>query len=367
MDVERMNTSTRRLLSGLATATVLLLGQSGSVAAADPTPTPIPPTPTGLTGNEMLSVQPSVINVTAAPGETATTQLTVRAAASLSITIQAQGLGQSADGNMTATPPDKDTSAYSARTMISASPQIVEMQPGDQVTVDVTVAVPADVGEGSRYAILTVTGMPPSPTGSATLGFGVELGVSAIVQIRDTPQTKTGGVNNILVGASLPGQPLPVTVSFLNTGNAHFGAIPNELVATAILQDSSGAQLGTATASGNQISVLPGSTRDLNLSMTPSTALRDGSSYHLEAGVGLKDGTILDRKALDFTWSGGAPLDLTNAALSQPATSIQGGSDTSIVILAAIGSALAVAAAFLILPRLRRRPRQGARARTANR
>ena len=357
-DMERMNTSTRRLLGGLTIAAVLLLGQGGSVLAADPSASPVQAVPSGPTGNEMLSVQPSLISVTAKPGATTTAQLTVRAAANLSVTVKAQGLGQALDGSFTALAPDKDTGAFSARSMITASPETLTVKPGDSVKLNVNITVPANVGDGTRYGILSITGFPPSPGGSSNVGFGVELGVSAIVQIASTPQTKTGSIDGIEVGKSLPGQPLPVTVSFKNTGNTHYGALPNELVTSATLQDAAGAALGSASANGTQLSLIPGFTRAMPLTMTPSKAFVDGQTYHIEVGVGLKDGTILDRKALDFTWSGGAALSPTTAPIqTPPASAPTPATDTGLVIVAAVGGAAVVAMLFLLLPRLRRRPR----------
>ena len=355
-----MNTSTRRLLGGLAIAAVLLLGQGGSVRAADPSASPVQAVPSGPTGNEMLSVQPSLISVTAKPGATTTAQLTVRAAANLSVTIKAQGLGQALDGSFAALAPDKDTGAFSARSMITASPETLTVKPGDTVKLNVNVTVPANVGEGTRYAILSITGFPPSPSGSSNVGFGVELGVSAIVQIANTPQNKTGQIDGIDVGKSLPGQPLPVTVSFKNNGNTHFGAVPNELVTSATLQDASGAALASASANGTQLSLIPGFTRAMPLTMTPLKPLVNGQTYHIEVGVGLKDGTIFDRKALDFTWSGGQVLGATGAPIQTPPVSAQvtPTTDTATIIAAAVIGAGVVALLFLLLPRVRRRPRQ---------
>ncbi|HWT50025.1 MAG TPA: hypothetical protein VN255_16145, partial [Mycobacterium sp.] len=320
-----MNTRARRLLSGIAIAAVLLLGQGAFVRAAGPSATPFASsvaTPaSGPTGNEMLSVQPSLLSLTAKAGATTTAQLTIRAAANLSLTIKAQGLGQGIDGNFTTLNPDQDASPYSARAMLSVSPDSLTVKPGDTVKLTVSVAVPANVGDGSRYAILSITGFPPSPSGSSNVGFGVELGVSTIIQIANTTQTKTGSIDGIDVAKALPGQALPVTVSFKNTGNSHFGATPDELVASAVLLDSTGAQLASATADGNNLSVLPSFVRDMPMSMTPSKALVDGSKYHIEVGVGLKDGTVFDRKALDFTWSGGGVISSTPAPLQTPPVS----------------------------------------------
>jgi hypothetical protein len=356
-DMERMNTSTRRLLGGLATAAVLLLGQGGFVRAADPSATPIPAPPSGPTGNEMLSVQPSLISISAKPGATTSTELTVRSAANLSVKIKAQGLGQSRDGNFVAIPPDSDTGAFSARPMITATPENLDLKPGDAVKVTVNVTLPTDAGEGTRYAILSITGFPPTPTGSSNVGFGVDLGVSTIVQIANTAQTRTAAIDGIDVGKSLPGQALPVAVAFKNTGNTHFGAIPNELLATAVLQDASGTELATATADGNQLSIIPGFERTMPLAMTPSKPLVDGATYHIEVGVGLKDGTIFDRKALDFTWSGGEVLSPTSGAIATPPASAPAAptTDTGLILAAALIGAGLVALLFLVVPRTRRR------------
>jgi hypothetical protein len=351
-----MNTSSRHLLGGLATAFVLLLGQGGLVRAASPSPS-IAPAPSGPTGKEMLSVQPSLISVSAKPGTTMSSQLTLRAAAALNLTITSQGLAQGPDGNFNAVADAQDASLYSARTMITTSPGSLSVKPSDTAKLTVNIKVPDNVGEGTRYAILTITGLPVGASPSSNVGFGVELGVSTIVQIAGTSQTKTGEIKDISVGHALPGQPLPVTVSFLNTGNTHYGAVPDELVTTSTLQDASGTLLASANVNGNQLSVVPTFMRDVALSMTPSKALADGGKYHLEVGVGLKDGTIFDRKALDFTWSGGQVLGATGAPIQTPPASAPSSTDMGLIIVAALLGAAAVAAFFYVRQRTRRRPR----------
>lgn len=357
-----MTTSPRHLLGGIAIAAVLLLGHGGFVRGADPSATTpsssVPTPPSGPTGNEMLSVQPSLLSVNAKAGTTTTAQLTVRAAANLSLTIKAQGLGQATDGNFTTLSGAQDSSPYSARAMVTVSPDSLQVKPGDTVKVSVSIAVPANAGDGTRYAILSITGFPPSPSGSANVGFGVELGVSTIIQIAGTAQTRTGEIDGIDVGTSLPGQPLPVTVSFKNTGNTHYGAVPDQLVASAVLQDTSGAQIASAAANGTQLSIIPTFVRDMVMSMTPSKALVDGAKYHVEVGVGLKDGTVFDRRALDFTWSGGGAVSATPAAIqTPPASSSAPASNEGVVIAAALGGALVVAFLFLVPRLLRRRLR----------
>jgi hypothetical protein len=353
-----MNTSTRRLLGGLAAATVFLLAPGWLVRAASPSPS-IGPAPSGPSGSEMLSIQPSLINVEARPGATTSVTLTLRAAAALDIRIETQGLAQSADGGFKAVPEAEDSSAYSARSMITAAEETLSVEPGDSVELDVTVAVPADAGEGTRYAILTITGLPADPAASSNVGFGVELGVSAIVQIAGTSQTMTGEIRDIVVGTALPGQPLPVTVEFLNTGNTHYGATPNELLTTSTLQDASGTVLASASVPGSQTSVVPAFARDVALAMTPSRALADGSTYHLEVGVGLRDGTVFDRKAIDFTWRSGGVLGATAAPVAAlPGVPAPPSTDVGLLLTAALVGA-AVAGLLVYVTRARRKPQAG--------
>lgn len=350
-----MDTSTRRLLGVLASAFILLLGQSGFAHAASPSPAA--PPPSGPTGNEMLSIQPSLLSVSARPGTTTSAQLTLRAAAALDLTIRSQGLAQGKDGNFNAVPEAQDTTPNSARTMITASPATVRVQAGDSLEVTVDIAVPADAGEGTRYGILTITGLPTGAAPSSNVGFGVQLGVSTIVQIAGTAQTVAGEIKDITIGTALPGEPLPILVSFLNTGNTHYGAIPNELIATSTLQDASGAVLASASANGTQLSVIPTFFRDVPLSMTPSRALVPDASYRLEVGVGLKDGTVLDRKGLAFTWSAGGVLSATSAPVQgSSADSLGQPSDLAIIVVATLLGALAAVALIWAVSR-RRRPR----------
>jgi hypothetical protein len=351
-----MNISTRRLICSLVAAIIVVIGQDGFARAASPTPAA---PPSGPTGHEMLSVQPSLISVSVKPGSSTTVQLTLRAAADLNVGVKSQGLSQGTDGSFRAVPADQDTSPYSLRSLISVSPATLQLKAGDTTKLEVTVSVPDNVGDGTRYAIVTITGMPTSPAGSSNVGFGVELGVSAIVQIADTPQTKTGEIKGIDVTQSLPGAPIPVKVSFLNTGNSHYGAVPNELMTTALLLDPSSEDLADATASGNQLSVIPSFTRDIALTMSPTKALVDGTKYHLEVGVGLKDGTVLDRKALDFTWSGGEVLGASSTPVLAPPATPSRPSDTALFILAALLGAAVVAVLFLLVPRVRRRSAHG--------
>lgn len=331
-----MNRSVGRLLRVFLVGVVLTVGQGGLASAASPEPS-APSTPTG---EEMLSIVPSLVAVEARPGGTATAELTLRAAAPLEVAIIPRGLAQTAEGNFEAVPADEDASPYSARAMITASPQALTMEPGDAARVTLTVTVPPDAGEGTRYAILAITGLPADA--AENVGFGVELGVSTLVTIAETAQVKSGEISDITVGSALPGQALPVTVSLANTGTTHFGAPPNEFVTTATLQDGAGSVIASGTTTAGRLSLVPTFVRDFALALEPVSPLVDGR-YHLEVGVGLRDGTILDQKAMDFEWAGGAVLDAGAAPGIPPPT--PGPAIDPLLLIAAI---LAIGAAITL-------------------
>jgi hypothetical protein len=358
--MERMNAlTTGRMFRALLLGALLALGQSGLAHAESPS---VPPAPTDLrspTGTEMLSVEPSLIGVDVKPGVTSVTELTLHAAVAQDIKVTVDGLGQQTDGSFQSLPADKDTSPYSARPMITVEPQAFKMQPGDTQKVTVTIIVPPDAGKGTRYAIVGISGLPSS--GEQNVGFGVALGVSALVNIAGTQPDRAGVISALTVGEALPGEPLPVTASLQNTGDTHYGKTPYDLIETATLQDASGDMVGTGkvTLTGN--SIVPTFTRDTQLKLELTKPLSNGR-YHLEVGAGLADGTVLDRKAMDFDWSGGAVLSQTAAPAvlkAAPAALPATASDSAgppVIAIAALGALVgAVIVGLLVLVPLRRR------------
>ena len=350
-----MNTPIGRLSRALLLGAVLALGQGGLAHAASPSASPPSSPPSTPTGNEMLSVTPSLISVSVKPGATATAELTLRAAAALDVKIVPQGLAQTPDGNLKSVPQSEDASPYSARSMMTAAPESLQLKPGDTRKVTVTISVPTGAGEGTRYAILDVVGLPA--TGDKNVGFGVDLGVSTLVTVAGTAQDRTGAISDITIGKALPGQPLPVTVALTNTGNTHYGATPDELVATATLQDASGNLVAKTDATSGRLSLVPTFVRDLALTLDQSKPLADGR-YHLEVGAGLKDGTVLDQKAMDFQWSGGAVLGATGAPVQTPVATGTSSVDPLMLVLASLVGGAVVVLVFLVAQgSLRRRRR----------
>lgn len=353
-----MKASTGRLIRALVLGALLAFVQGGLANAESPSASQSSSAQQTPPANGTLTVSPPLVSLAVAPGSTGTDELTLHAGVSLDVQIAVDGLGQEPDGNFQPLTADKDVSPYSARTMMAVAPQTFRMEAGSSQKVAVTVTVPKDAGEGTRYAILEITGMPVS--GDENVGIGVELGVSSLVSLDTTKQTRSGAVQDLAVGKVVPGQPLAVTGTLTNTGNSHYGAVPDQVSASATLEDANGDVLGTGkvTLSGN--SIVPTFGRQFSLSVTPSRPLSDGS-YHLEVQAGLQDGTVLDRAGLDFQVASGSVLGATGVPV-QTLTTNGGPSDSAPVLL--LGVMLGVCMGVLGLGFIARREGRAQRRRT---
>lgn len=327
-----MFTPARRAVLVVLVGAFLLLGQTGAAIAASP--------PAGAT----LTAAPSVITAAVQPGDQGTTTLTLSAGQDLDILVDPQGLGQAPeDGSFVFLPADEDQSQYTARPFITVDPSSFRLEAGDSRDVTVTVSVPAGAGDGDRYALLKINGQPLP--GSGNVGIGVALGVSVLVTLPDTSQTRTGSIKDLIVGSAIPGQPVSLTGLIQNTGNSHYGAVPNAVYQTATLRSQSGEQLATATETLSGNSIIPTLGRRFDLALAPGQALAAGR-YQVDVEVGLEDGTVLDQATANLEVPGGAVLPVTG-----------GPSEDQLAILPSLlGAAMGVL--LLLLYLRRRKPRQ---------
>jgi hypothetical protein len=291
-----------RRLASVLLGSFLLLGQGGIATAADPSASPdsaaTPPAGTTLTA------QPSVLSLSVAPGSTVTSTLTLTAGVSLDLTVEPQGLGQDAgDGSFTFLPADKDVSQYSARPYVSVTPSSFSLAAGGAQKVSVTVTLPADAGDGERFALLKVSGKPAA--GSGNVGIGVALGVGILVALPGTTPHLAGTISGLAATIAGPGQPVTVVGTIENSGDTHYGARPATVYQQATIHDVNGTLLGTGrdTLTGN--SVIPTFGRRFSVDVAPAQPLPAGR-YKVDVEVGLTDGTVLATSSADLIAPGGA-------------------------------------------------------------
>ena len=346
-----------RLAQALLLGTLLAVGQIGVANAASPTlqspqPTTTPAIPPGTT----LAASPQIVNVTAVPGGTASSKITLHSGIVQNLTVQVLGLAEAADGSFTFLAADQDTSAYSGRSMVSVSPVSFQMQPGSDQTITVNVTVPQGAGEGTRYAMLRVAETQGSS--GQNVGIGVELGMPVLITLDKTTQTRTGVIQALSADAT-PGQPLVVKGQIKNTGNTHFGAAPDQISASAALYDATGKAVASGKTTITGDSIVPSFSRDFTITMAAAQDLAAGH-YRVEVTAAL-GGDTLNTAALSFDVSDGQVEGATSGPLESASTASSSGDDTGVVLFALLGGLLLGGLfATVVVLTTRRRMRMGA-------
>ena len=330
-----MRSQAGRLARALLLGTLLVAGQVGISNAASPVDTSSQATPAAsqILPSGTLTVAPPIIALNVSPGSSASTSLTLHSGILETVTLEADGLGQDADGSFTFVAAGQDTSSYSARSMLSVSPTSVEMQPGAELKITVKATAPQNAGAGTRYAILRITGTPG--TGTQNVGIGVELGVPALITMADTSATHAGVVDGLGVDTT-SGPSLVVNGKIKNTGNTHYGAAPNQITASATLYDSSNKQIAESRTvlAGN--SIIPTFSRAFKVTLASAKNLGAGH-YRVEVSGRLQDGTLLGTAALQFDISNGAVEGATFVAVQSSDPSGSGSTGGLLLLVALCG------------------------------
>jgi hypothetical protein len=207
----------------------------------------------------------------------------------MDLTVDVLGFGQLPQQGNTGLSAEKDTSPYSARTFITVSPQTFHLDPGKSQEVKATIAVPRDVGDGGRYAMITIRN---APLGNGTTLIVTSISVPVLVTIPGSAISHTGTITDVTVSDVVPGQPIKIITSLKNTGNHHYKVIDNVSVT-----DSSGAVVTTAGTDVSINSIMPTFTQNYIVNL--DTPLPPGT-YTASSKVSSDDGTILDTKTASF-------------------------------------------------------------------
>ncbi len=355
-----MRTSSGYLPRALALAVMLAIVPSGTSlareASSGPPSGPAAPAatattrPTPPTGS-VLTAEPSVVTAVLAPGESQTAKVSIRAGIPLELTLRSDGLGQEPGGGFVTLVQANDTSRYSARPFVDVAPTKIKLRANEAREVTIRIRIPKDVGEGSRYAVLDVQGRPIG--GDGNVGIGMALGVSVIVTVKDTIQTRVGAIEGLALERTPLGSPLAVSGLLRNMGNSHFGAAPNAVYAAGLLTNANAEAVADARVTFDGNSIVPTFARAIRLEFGDGTPLPNGR-YRVALEAGLADGTLLDRYLLDFTIQAGGVLGETvipDRPLPPPAGGESGADDLN--LLFAIFAAALVA--VLLATRARRR------------
>jgi P pilus assembly chaperone PapD len=239
-----------------------------------------------------LKVVGSIYSGSLAPGSSAVHTITVSTKSDdspMDLMVNVQGLGQTQQQSSIGLSPEKDTSPYSARTFITVSPTTFHLNPGESQVVKATITVPQNVGEGGRYALITIQN---APIGNGTTAIVTAVSVPVIITIPGTTINKKGTISNVNVADIVPGQPVRITTSLKNTGNYHI-VTKN----TVTITDSAGKVVAEGVSESSTRSIVPTSTVNYDLNIDKPLP---AGTYTVTSKVSLDDGTVLDTKTTTF-------------------------------------------------------------------
>jgi hypothetical protein len=204
------------------------------------------------------------------------------------------GFGQSANaGSYTPLTASEDTGAYSARGFVTVTRPLIHLNPGERVEFNATIKVPANAGDGGRYAIIHIH---PVAAGTAQASFTTAVIVPVMLTISGSKITETGTITDVSVGDIVAGKPITVTTTLKNTGNHHYYKAASRVTVT----DSAGATVGMASASPVINAVIPG--QSVRFPVPLSTALPPGT-YTVKSEMLLESSAVLDSRSTTFTVS----------------------------------------------------------------
>lgn len=243
-----------------------------------------------------LTVTPfEAIELDATPGQTITQQLRIALGAqsqAMTIAVDVMGFGTALNGSLQDLTPAQDTSSYSARSFISIDNPSFQLEPGASQNITATITIPANVGDGGRYAIIYIH--QELPAGQAGAGTTSAFNIPVLLTIEGSQLTQTGKITGITTSAITSGQPVNILTNFQNTGNIHF-----KVDGQVTVQNAKGETIGTMTIPLTSTSIIPGDTRQLETTLTSTSVLTPGT-YTIDSKVTLADGTVLDESTSTF-------------------------------------------------------------------
>jgi hypothetical protein len=261
------------------------------------------------------------------PGDTAIHTMTVSSSPDdppMDMMVDVWGFGQSLQKSYTSIPPSDDTGPYSARSFITLSSPTFHLNPGESKVITANIAVPANVGDGGRYALITIHN---APIGNGSTAIVTAISIPVLITIAKSDLIQTGKIADVTVGDIVPGQPIRFTTSLKNTGNVHYYNTKNIVNIT----DSTGKEVAGVATDPSLFAVIP--TYTINYMLDVGTPLPPGT-YTATSKVSLQDGTVLDTKTTSFEVPANyiPPIQAANVKLTAKSSAVLASPDGRVTI-----------------------------------
>ncbi|MBA7693373.1 hypothetical protein ES703_101954 [subsurface metagenome] len=185
----------------------------------------------------------------------------------------------------------RDLGEYSARDFITIDNPSFHLEPGESQDVTATINVPLEVGEGGRYAIISIAQKPVAVAGISSL---VAIEAPVCLTIIDSQLIHEGEITEVSASEVISGKPVSIFITFKNNGNHHF-----KFKGEVTVSDAQGEVLDTIYTAVIPSSVIPSMSKKLKADFIPEKELPSGV-YFIKARVMLEDGTVLDEASGSF-------------------------------------------------------------------
>ncbi len=219
------------LAAGLGLAASLALPMS---AAAQTRPKAAAPTPANNNDiGQALEIAPPVINLTANPGQTIKTQISLRDVSKGKLLVKGQvndfvAAGEDGTPKILLDEAQDEPSPYSLKTWIAPLPELV-LEPQQIRNLPVTITVPANAAPGGYYGVVRFTATPPGLDGtgvslSASLGSLILVRVNGAAKEAMTIEQfliKQDGKKDSPSKTLFESTPITFVQRLKNTGNLH--------------------------------------------------------------------------------------------------------------------------------------------------
>jgi hypothetical protein len=223
-----------------------------------------------------LKVVGAKIDAEVTPGNVAVYDIQVvdNSDAPMDIVIEVKGYGLSADGIIQVLEPDEDDNPYSAREYLSLSLDSFHLEPGESQGITVNAAIPDDVGDGGRYAVIFIRTVP----GGGSFSVITAVAVPVRLTIKDSKLSIDSEVTEVGLGEITSQEPLKLAVELTNNGNCHYKP---QIEANIKAQ---GKVVATCPPVNNNSSLIPGCTRKFKLDVVADAPL-PADTYEIDIVV----------------------------------------------------------------------------------
>jgi hypothetical protein len=209
-----------------------------------------------------LEIAPPVMNLTANPGQTITTHISLRDVSSGNLIVNGQ-INDFVSGDENGTPKiildENETNPYSIKDWISPLPELT-LKPKQIENLPVTITVPANASPGGYYGVVRFTGTPPELKGtgvSLTGSLGALILLKVNGDVKESLAAQEFSVNkNGKSGTLFESAPLNFVERIKDNGNIH-----EQPTGQVTITDMFGKKIAAVNVNLELHNVLPGSIR----------------------------------------------------------------------------------------------------------